>query len=237
MSNVSNSTNTPQQKESNKAMYNHFIIPMHGPRSLQTIPADKKQEQLAIAVNTLTKVKAAEAFINILTMHVAGKRLVVTVICGMAEGFDKLMLIAAFQVKLNVHLAIPTKSYGSYYWGKNSLTGQDQSHQFQVYVDMANAQTICKKNVTYVMEDVHHITKGLYIGKRHANFLRNDWMIEKGDFFFIYEPDTNAHGAYTSGTADALRSVKKANKPYMLFVRSENDWFYQRSLDEIRRSY
>lgn len=239
---TNNNPNTNnQEKESMNPMHNytHYVFAVSGPRELQTIPAAEKEEKLNNQVAVFTKVKAAESFINVICMRVSGNRLVVTIICGMAEGFDKICLIAAFQVGLNVHLAIPSKSYGSYYWGKNSLTGKNQYHQFEVYVNMAEAQTICKKNVTYIMEDVHGITKGLYLPNgtpkgRHANFVRNDWMVSKADMFFIYEPNKNDQGFYVGGTADLLHSVKRAGMAYMAYIRNANAWFYESGKNETQ---
>lgn len=64
------------------------------------------------------------------------------------------------------------------------------------------------EKVVHIMEDVHN-TNDLYIKGRHANFLRNDWMVENADMFLIWDPSS-------PGTADCFTSVKRARKAYIV---------------------
>lgn len=170
-------------------MQDQFIIAGSGTRKLQSASPQLKHHILGELLHILGQYKEDK-----------GDSLVV--MSGMAEGFDKALAVAALQLEIPLHLAIPTKTYGRHYWGKTSLTGEDREFEFDTYVEMAT-------KVTYVMEEIHNVHNSLYLGSKHANFIRNDYMVENGDYFLIYDPST-------PGTGNCLASVKRARKGWLL---------------------
>lgn len=93
------------------------------------------------------------------------------VISGGAEGFDSALAAAAFALGIPFTLALPSPSYGEYYWKHHSVTNKDRYDVFQRHLDRAS-------EVVYVCD--HHS-----YGK--ANFIRNEWMVDRADFFFVYD--------------------------------------------------
>ena len=164
-----------------------FVIAGTGSRSLQQANTETKMEAKA---RVMAEIEASKA------NH--GDNLVI--MSGMAEGFDKLIALCAIEQEVKLWCAIPNKGYADYYWGRNSLTGQNQMAAFNAIV--ANAW-----RVTYVFEDVHHKHTGLHINGRHSNFVRNDYMVAQGNAFWVWDPTS-------SGTRDCLDSIKAAGKPY-----------------------
>lgn len=166
-----------------------YIIAGSGTRKLQQASAEIKKGVLAELTEILANAKEEH-----------GEELMV--MSGMAEGFDKALALVALHLEIPLWAVIPTKSYGKWYWGSHSLTGEDRIHEFDSYIGMST-------KVTYVMEDIHNVTSGLWLNGKHANFIRNDYMVEKADFFLVYDPST-------PGTGNALASIKKAKKPFVL---------------------
>lgn len=123
------------------------------------------------------------------------------ILSGLSEGFDKVLALAALQLGRRLWCAIPSTGYADYYWRRKSLTGQDMTPLFnQIVAD--------SWKVTYVAEDVYS-TRALYIGGVHVNFLRNQFMVDHGDAFAVWDPST-------PGTADCLRRIQTAQKPYKI---------------------
>ncbi len=166
---------------------NPFIIAGSGTRKLQVATPQVKRWVLDELLRLLTNAK-----------EVHGEDLMV--MSGMAEGFDKALFVAAAQLYIPVWAAIPTKSYGRWYWGSHSQDGIDRYEEYKLYLKMA-------AKVTYVMEEIHGITDNLYLNGRHANFVRNDFMVENGDYFFIYDPSS-------AGTGNMYASVRRLRKGY-----------------------
>lgn len=121
------------------------------------------------------------------------------VMSGMAEGFDKALALTAIDLGIRLWAAVPNSGYAAYYWGRNSLTGTDQSRLFADIVRRA-------WRVTYVMEDIYEAS-GLYLDGQHSNFVRNDFMVDTADEFLVWDPSSK-------GTADCLVSIRRARKPY-----------------------
>jgi hypothetical protein len=127
------------------------------------------------------------------------------IMSGMAEGFDKALALTAIELGMDLICVIPNKGYGEYYWGKHSLTGENQMVVFESILAVA-------KEVVYVMEDVHHRT-GIYLNGVHSNFLRNDYMVQRADRFLVWDPTT-------PGTKHCFAGIQKAHKPYEVMYDS-----------------
>jgi hypothetical protein len=169
-----------------------YVVAGTGPRRLQV--ADRAT--CARAVTAVT-----EAVDGLHRRH--GGRLVV--MSGMAEGFDSLLAWAALRAGVRLWCAVPNRGYGAYYWGRASLTGRDRLAEFTRCLNVAWRRT-------FVMEDIHGTTS-LHLGGVHANFVRNDWMIERADEFLVWDPTSR-------GTAHCLAGVRKAGLPYRILSES-----------------
>ena len=123
------------------------------------------------------------------------------VMSGMAEGFDEFLALAALNLDIPLWCAVPNEGYGQYYWGQKSLYGKDRNDEFQEILKRAT-------KVTYVMSEIHQ-TQSLYLGGKHANFVRNDFMVRIASDFLVYDPTS-------SGTRQCLASIKNAKKPFTI---------------------
>lgn len=166
-----------------------YLLVGTGSKSLQTVTTEEK-----------TRIQ------DVIMAHLVGKaddighnRLVV--VSGMAEGFDKALAIVTILLGLRLRLAIPNRGYGRYYWRDHSLTGENRLRAFEAI--LSNAEQI-----TYVMEDIYHVGS-LYHKGRHANFLRNDHMVEIGHEFVVWD-------SKSPGTKDCFASILKSGKPYTI---------------------
>lgn len=173
-----------------------FIVAGTGSRSLQNATPAEKQAVFAYLVLQLTALK--EKY---------GDNL--RVMSGLAEGFDKALMVAAISLNIKVIAAIPNKGYGKYYWGRKSLTGTNRLEEFNDLLEQAD-------EVVYVAEDVYD-TRDIYItrdGKKvHTNFVRNEYMVEKANAFYVYDPSS-------AGTKHAFQLIRKACKAYKLVPMS-----------------
>lgn len=145
--------------------------------------------------------KALISFLNE-RAHAYGE---LTVICGGAEGFDYILSQATLAVGLNYICVLPTKDYGAYYWGRNSVTGVNRINEFN---DMLASAT----QVTYLesMFSSPIITKkGPTYNGVHANLMRNQVMVDLCDSAVVFNPNS-------PGTRDAVNRLVSANKPYTL---------------------
>lgn len=170
-----------------------FIVAGTGTRSLQTINPTMKLIVKFIVMSELRRLKAKY-----------GNRLVI--MSGMAEGFDKLLALCAIELDIRLICAVPNKGYANYYWRDHSLTGKNMLSEFSDIIAKA-------EKVVYVMEDVHK-TNRLYLNGRHSNFIRNDYMVEQGHAFLVWDPST-------SGTRDCFASIKRTNKPFKILNPKE----------------
>lgn len=118
---------------------------------------------------------------------------------GGAEGFDHWITMAARACSVPYVLCIPNKGYINYYWTRKSATGADQT---QDAADMLAGAT----DIEYTMEDVLGMS-GISYNGTHSNFIRNQRMTDLADEFFVYN-------ATSSGTADCVRRINVANKPW-----------------------
>lgn len=121
------------------------------------------------------------------------------VMSGLAEGFDELLAVTALKLRIRLWAALPSRNYGAYYWQRKSVTGMPRLPAFLKL-------TTAAWKVTYVMEDVHG-QRGLYLDGVHANFVRNDFMVDTAAEFLVWEPTSR-------GTEHCLKAIKRAGKPF-----------------------
>lgn len=156
----------------------NFYIAGTGSREL-ILDKDKRREVRDYLADLLAKAKVKH-----------GDRLIV--ISGMAEGFDEALARAAIMADVTFIAAIPNKGYIDYYWGKKSMLGRNR---------MAEAQEILSK-----AGEIVHVCDGIYgPDGRHANFHRNEWMVDHADIVWVYNPTTR-------GTAQCYAYCKKVGK-------------------------
>lgn len=118
-------------------------------------------------------------------------------ISGMAEGWDEAIAKAALKLKIPWIAAIPTVTYGDYYWSERiSLLKKDRTSEF--------------KNLISKATEIVFVCDTLYINGVHANFVRNQWMVDKCDHALVYKPSS-------SGTRDALARLNSAKKTYSIY--------------------
>lgn len=165
-----------------------FTLAITGERSLQV--ADK--EVIAYATEQID---------NILDRAIAKYGDDLRGMTGMAEGADALFAARLIAKNVKFTAAVPNKGYGSYYWGRNSVTGKARFKKFMEYLEAAD-------QVVYVMEDAHN-TNDLYLKGVHSNFIRNQYMVDNADYFLVYNPESR-------GTSDCLKRIKASNKGFKL---------------------
>jgi len=157
----------------------NFYIAGTGSREL-ILDVDKRREVRDYLADLLTKAKKKH-----------GDKLIV--ISGMAEGFDEALARAAILADVPFIAAIPNKGYIEYYWGKKSMLGRNR---------MTEAQDILSK-----AGDIVYVCDGIYgPDGRHANFHRNEWMVDHADILWVYNPTTR-------GTAQCFAYSKEVGKP------------------------
>lgn len=165
-----------------------FVVAGTGSRSLQTATPAAKKAVMEYLTQQFTSLK--EKY---------GDNL--RIMTGMAEGFDTAMARVALNLDIKYIAVIPNKGYGRYYWMNNSVTGTNRYREFTDYLSNAD-------EVVYVMEDVHR-SNDLYLNGVHSNFVRNDYMVECANAFYVYDPKSR-------GTAHCFDLIKKAELPYKL---------------------
>jgi hypothetical protein len=111
---------------------------------------------------------------------------------GMAEGWDEYLARLALELEIPFIAVVPTESYGDYYWGQKSVTGTDRRREFKDLLEQA--------------EQVTWVCPSLYVAGVHANFVRNQYMVDQADQFLVWNPQSR-------GTADCVRRIARAHKP------------------------
>ena len=100
------------------------------------------------------------------------------VISGMAEGFDEALARSAMCVGITLIAAIPNKGYSAYYWRDNSQLKVDRMDTFQDLAGYAHRSG-----------GVHYVCgKNIYVDGKHSNFVRNEWMADRADVVWVYNP-------------------------------------------------
>lgn len=123
---------------------------------------------------------------------------VTMIISGMAEGFDELLANAAVELNLPLTCAIPNREYLDYYWRKNSVTGYDRYRYAEKLCRYAESNGVIK-----------YICKNLYVDGIHANFVRNNWMVENCEFMFVYNP-------VSRGTKHCYEYIQKIGRKHKI---------------------
>lgn len=111
-------------------------------------------------------------------------------ISGMAEGWDEAIAKVGMRRNIPYSCYIPHPTYGAYYWGRKSLTGKNRLHHFNEIVAAA-------ADVQYICQDLYEWHNGKRI---HANFIRNDAMVERADLALAYTPENH----FSPGTNQCL---------------------------------
>ncbi|WP_433730787.1 hypothetical protein ACQP2Y_21015 [Actinoplanes sp. CA-051413] len=145
------------------------------------------------------QIDAMERCTAILEQRQAEKGPFLVVMSGGTEGFDELIARCALKLGIFLWLALPNRTYVGHYWGRASVTGRDRRGDFAEIMNGAG-------RVTHVMEEVHGTTE-LKLNGKHANFWRNDWMVQQAQEFLVWDPTSK-------GTAHCLTQIKKAGLPY-----------------------
>lgn len=161
-----------------------YVLAGTGSRSLRV--ADR-----AVQVDAMERVTAA------LESRQAehGNRLVV--MSGLAEGFDELLAVVALRLGIRLWAAVPNRGYLAHYWGRESQLKRDRLPEAQAILDQA-------WKVAYVMEDIHGTT-ALKLDGLHANFWRNQFMVDQAEDFLVWIPTS-------TGTAHCVKAIKAAGK-------------------------
>ncbi len=162
-----------------------YVVAGTGSRSLQEAGPALKRHVWGLTLDRLRRVREAVSDL--------------TVMSGGAEGFDYCFARAALHLDLPLWLALPNRGYLAHYYGRASLTGRDRTADAQALVDQA-------ARVTYVMEEIHG-TRELKLDGKHANFWRNDFMVQNAAAFLVWDPTSK-------GTAHCLAQIKRAGLPY-----------------------
>lgn len=117
-------------------------------------------------------------------------------VSGMAEGWDEAIAKVAFRNNIPYSVYLPNNGYGKYYWGEHSFLGVDRMHTFNELVLGATERIV--------------VCKSLYVDGVHANFVRNQAMVDACDGALVFDVSS-------SGTRDAVTRLKKAGKPYKVY--------------------
>lgn len=170
-----------------------WVLAGTGSRSLRTAPLAMQRE-----VFNLCEERIARALLE----H--GSRLIV--MSGAAEGMDECLARAAMRRQARLWLALPTRGYVQHYWGRKSLLGRDRTAEFAEIAAYA-------EKTTHVMEQIHG-TSALTVDGLHANFWRNDFMVNGGGRGFGGADDFVVLGPVkqNSGTAHCVEAIKQAGK-------------------------
>lgn len=117
-------------------------------------------------------------------------------ISGMAEGWDEAVAKVALRNNIPYSVYLPNNGYGKYYWGEHSFLGVDRMHTFNELVLGATERIV--------------VCKSLYVDGVHANFVRNQAMVDACDGALVFD-------ALSRGTKDAVTRLIKAGKPYKMY--------------------
>lgn len=128
-------------------------------------------------------------------------------VTGMAEGWDEAIAKIGYRNGIPYHVFLPNPTYGGYYWSKpegkspkqGSLTGKNRMKTFSQLLNGATEVTV--------------VCSSVYEGGVHANFLRNDAMVDVADYGVVYFPGKKP----TSGTLHGVRALKRAHVPYSIY--------------------
>ena len=156
-----------------------YIVAGTGCRSLATQSFQHKQD---IAYSLHATVRALQLEHHDLVL-----------MSGMAEGWDEAIAWIAIHLHIPLIAAVPNRGYGAFYWGEHSYHNTDRLTKFLNYLKQA-------QEVVYVCESIYE--NGL-----HANFHRNQYMVDRANEFLVYDPTSR-------GTSDCVRRINAAGKKW-----------------------
>ncbi len=175
---------------------NYFIVGTTGPRNLHN--AKDTYIQIQKTIKHLELGRALQ-----LQNSTIQNNKPLAIMSGFAEGWDEIIAKVAIDLNYPLIAIVPNKSYGSYYWGKNSISGTNRIDEFHSLL----AKAIY---VEYVCNGIY----GTINEKRlHANFVRNQRIVDIGNYFIAYDLKQNEK---SNGTRDCTRRILASKKPYIL---------------------
>lgn len=120
-------------------------------------------------------------------------------ISGMAEGWDEAVAKVGMREGIPYICALPNPTYGSYYWGRKSLLGENRMSVFNSLLSHA--------------QDVIYVCDEIYVNNTHSNFIRNSWMVNHANAAVVYM-------AHSSGTRDAVAKLHARQIPMTHFDKN-----------------
>jgi hypothetical protein len=120
----------------------------------------------------------------------------IVLISGMAEGWDEAITKIGMRNEIPYICCLPNKGYGDYYWRRNSLLGVNRIETFNELCEKAN--------------DVVFVCDTLYVDGVHANFIRNQFMVDLCTHALVYDKSS-------AGTRDAVKRLEAAGKPFKAY--------------------
>lgn len=121
-----------------------------------------------------------------LTEFLEPQDVVEMVISGMAPGFDIILAEVAIDLGLPLTAAVPYPRYDQDYWSDDPdrfLRARGLAHQVEV------------------------VSRTKHVGDRHANFVRNDWMVDHCDALVTYDKGTRGTSATLAVAAMRQRPI------------------------------
>ncbi len=112
----------------------------------------------------------------------------ITLISGMAEGWDEEIARAAISNDIPFIAVVPNYGYGAYYWGN--------SGRYKEFTKLLSEAS-----------DIIYVCKDIYENGVHSNFIRNQKMVDMCNVALVYKPESR-------GTQDAVSRLIKAKKNY-----------------------
>jgi hypothetical protein len=98
------------------------------------------------------------------------------VLSGMSEGFDELLAGASVATGVPFVAVLPNPSYLTYAWRDHSYLQRDRLKEAELLLAQAS--------------EVVTVSTTLYVGGRHSNLARNEWMADRCDVMWVYNPVT-----------------------------------------------
>lgn len=187
-------------EETKEETVNKFTIAGTGTRQLINEPKEYRHKVLNYLVELLEEAKKKHGAENI------------QVISGMAEGFDEALARASVIAGVPFIAAVPNAGYINYYWGtpdSNKKTKGSRTGSSRINTGLE----LLSKAV-----EVVNVCKSLY-GEdgRHANFIRNEWMADRADVVWVYNPSNSP------GTAQCVNYCKEKDIKMFNIVVSKDD--------------
>jgi len=193
-------THNQQDKENN---VKKFVIAGTGTRQLIKEPKEYRHKVLGYLVQLLEGAKAKHGAENVL------------VISGMAEGFDEALAHAAVIAGVPFTAAVPNKGYLEYYWGKNSQLGSSRlGHGLELLNKAAEVHYVCKSPASQMPKYKNADGSDKW---GTANFERNEWMVDRADVIWAYNPNNS------SGTNHCIAYAKEKHVPVFHIIVPKDD--------------